>query len=147
VAKKLILPRPSGFRSFPHTADAGFKLWGETVGDVFIQGAQALISLMTDRRRVRARQELAVELEALDQEALLVEWLNHLLYLFDTKSFLARKIEIREITTTRLEARLVGEELDLQRHTVKTGVKAATYYHLAISRQDGGWKATIIFDL
>jgi SHS2 domain-containing protein len=147
VAKKLSLPKPSGFRSFPHTADAGFKLWGETVADVFIQGARALSNLMTDRRRVRGRQELAVEVEAPDQEALLVEWLNHLLYLFDTKSFLARTIEIREITATRLKARLVGEELDLQRHTVKTGVKAATYHHLAIRRYHGGWEATIIFDL
>jgi SHS2 domain-containing protein len=147
MAPKLTLPKPSGFRSFPHTADVGFKLWGETAADVFIQGAQALYSLMTDRRRLRARQEMAVAVEAPDQEALLVDWLNHLLYLFDTKSFLARTIEIREITATRLKARLVGEELDLQRHTVKTGVKAATYHQLAIRRHPGGWEAAIIFDL
>jgi SHS2 domain-containing protein len=117
------------------------------VAEVFIQGAQALYSLMTDRRRLRIRYEMTVEVEALDQEALLVDWLNHLLYLFDTQGFLAKKIEILEITTTRLKARLMGEELDLQRHTVKTGVKAATYHHLVIRPQDGGWEATIIFDL
>jgi SHS2 domain-containing protein len=137
----------SGFRSVPHTADAAFKLWGETAADIFIQGAQALYSLMTDRRRLRARQVMEVEVEAPDQEALLVDWLNHLLYLYDTKGFVAREIEILKISATRLKARLAGEELDLQRHTVKTGVKAATYYHLALARKDDGWEASIIFDL
>jgi SHS2 domain-containing protein len=90
---------------------------------------------------------MEVEVEAPDQEALLVDWLNHLLYLYDTKGFLAREIEILEIAATRLKARLAGEELDLQRHIVKTGVKAATYHYLALARKDDGWEARIIFDL
>ncbi len=139
--------KTSGFRSVSHTADVAFKLWGETLADIFVQGAQALYGLMTDRRRLRVQQVMEVEVEALDQEALLVDWLNHLLYLYDTKSFLAREIEILEISTTRLKARLAGEELDPQRHILKTGVKAATYHHLAIHRTDGGWEASIIFDL
>lgn len=147
MATKPKPPKPTGFRSFPHTADAGFILWGETLGDLFIQGAQALMSLMTDRRRVRRRQEVLTSLEAPDREALLVEWLNHLLYLFDTKSFLVREVTILELVDNRLQARLQGEELDLERHPVKTGVKAATYHQLAIRRQPGGWEATVIFDL
>ncbi len=125
----------------PHTADAGFKLWGETLADIFVQGAQALYSLMTDRRRLQNRQVMEVEVAALDQEALLVDWLNHLLYLNDTKGFFAKHIEILELSPQRLKARLAGEELDPQRHILKTGVKAATYHHLAISRNNGGWEA------
>ena len=101
MTKKIDRQQQSGFRSVSHTADAGFKLWGKTVADIFVQGAQALYGLMTDRRRLRARQVMEVEVEALDQEALLVDWLNHLLYLYDTKGFLAREIEILEISTTR----------------------------------------------
>jgi SHS2 domain-containing protein len=51
------------------------------------------------------------------------------------------------LTKTRFKARLAGEELEPQRHIVKTGVKAATYHHLAITRNDGGWEGSIIFDL
>jgi SHS2 domain-containing protein len=147
MAKKLPPQKSAGFRSVPHTADAGFKLWGETLADIFVQGAQALYSLMTDRRRLQNRQVLEVELAALDQEALLVDWLNHLLYLNDTKSFFAKQIEVLELSPQRLKARLAGEELDPQRHILKTGVKAATYHNLAISRNNGGWEARIIFDL
>jgi SHS2 domain-containing protein len=102
---------------------------------------------MTDRRRLRVREQMTVEIEAPDLEALFVDWLNYLLYLYDAKNFLAKKVEILELAATRLKARLGGEELDLQRHLVKTGVKAATYHLLAIRRQDRGWGAAVIFDL
>lgn len=137
----------SGYRPVSHTADVGFKLWGQSLADIFVQGAKALYSLMADRRRLRRRQAVEVAVSAPDQEALLVDWLNYLLYLYDAQGFLARQIDILNIGPTGLKARLWGEELDLQRHVVKTGVKAATYHQLAIRRRDGGWEARIIFDL
>jgi len=139
--------RRAGFRAMSHTADAAFHLWGPTLADIFIQGALALTGLMTDRRRLRARQSREVAVEAADQEMLLVEWLNHLLYLYDTENFLARTIEMQEISSTRVRAKLRGEPLDPQRHVLKTGVKAATYHQLAITPTPAGWEARIIFDL
>lgn len=139
--------KPSGYRSVPHTADAGYRVWGTSLIDIFIQAAHALYSLMTDRRRLQNRQVMEVEVAALDQEALLVDWLNHLLYLYDTKSFFAKDIDILEISSNHLKARLAGEELDPERHILKTGVKAATYHQLSISRHDANWEAKIIFDL
>jgi SHS2 domain-containing protein len=139
--------RPAGFRSISHTADVGFRLWGPTLADIFQQGALALTGLMTDRRRLRARRTLEVVVEGLDQEMLLVEWLNHLLYLYDTESFLPRRIEVLEITPTRLRARLHGEPLDPQRHILKTGVKAATYHQLTLTPPPPRWQARVIVDL
>ena len=140
-------PAGAGFRPVAHTADTGFHLWGPSLADIFIQGGLALTGLMTDRRRLHPSQVLTVSLQAPDREALLVAWLNHLLYLFDTQGFLARTIDILEFGPTALTARLAGEEMDPSRHTLKTGVKAATYHGLAIRREDGGWTARVIFDL
>lgn len=144
---KLQRQKTAGFRSVPHTADAAFKLWGSTPADIFVQGAQALYSLMVDRRGLQNRQVMAVHLSAPDQEILFVDWLNHLLYLYDTKLFLAKHIEILELSPQHLSASLAGEELDSGRHVLKTAVKAATYHHLTIHRNNGGWEARIIFDL
>ncbi len=137
----------SGFRAVPHTADVAFKLWGPTLADIFIQGALALTGLMTDRRRLRAHQTREVKIEAADQEMLLVEWLNHLLYLYDAENFLARRIHIQEMSPTLLRATLQGEPLDPDRHILKSGVKAATYHQLAITPTADGWQARIVFDL
>ncbi len=139
--------RPRGFRPISHTADVGFRLWGPTLADIFLQGAAALVSLMTDRRRLRAREILTVDLAAADVEMLLVEWLNHLLYLYDTQNFLPRRTDILEISPTSMKARLHGERLDPQRHVLKTGVKAATYHQLAVTPSPQGWEARIIVDL
>lgn len=147
MVKKPQPHKPAGYRSVPHTADACFKLWGTSLADIFVQGAHALTSLMTDRRRLKNRQVMEVEVAAMDQEVLLVDWLNYLLYLYDTKSFFAKDIDILEISANQLKARLAGEELDPARHILKTGVKAATYHRLTIRRQDSGWEATVIFDL
>jgi SHS2 domain-containing protein len=139
--------RPAGFRPISHTADVGFLLWGPTLADIFIQGAAALVGLMTDRRRLRGRQSREVELSAADVEMLLVEWLNHLLYLYDTQNYLPRTCNILEVSPTHLRARLKGETLDPQRHILKTGVKAATYHQLAVIQTPQGCQARIIFDL
>lgn len=147
MANQLRQPKSAGFRAVPHTADAAFRLWGPSLADILVQGARALYSIMTDRRRLRNRKVLEVEIEAPDQEALLVDWLNHLLYLNDTKSFFAKHIEILELTPRRLQARLTGEDLDIQRHILKTGVKAATYHNLSIHANGGRWVAQILFDL
>jgi SHS2 domain-containing protein len=147
VAKKAQPRQRSGFRPISHTADVGFRLWGKTVAELFVQGARALYGLMTDRRRLRRQQVMEVELEAMDQEALLVDWLNHLLYLFDTEGFLGKEITITEISSRKLTARLQGERLDPLRHELKTGVKAATYHMLAVQPTAAGWEARIIFDL
>ena len=140
-------PAGAGFRPVAHTADTGFHLWGPTLADIFIQGGLALTGLMTDRRRLHPHQVLTVTLQAPDQETLLVAWLNHLLYLFDTQGFLPRTIDVLELSPTALTARLAGEAMDPARHTLKTGVKAATYHGLAIRRADDGWTANVIFDL
>ena len=130
-----------------HTADIGLQLQGPTPAAIFEQAALGLYSLMTDRRRLRARQLREAAVSAPDQEALLVAWLNHLLYLFDTEGFLGKQVAVLELTATTLTAHLKGEPFDPERHPQKTGIKAATYHHLSLHPIPGGWEATVILDL
>ncbi|MFP3866749.1 MAG: archease [Desulfobacteraceae bacterium] len=137
----------SGYRLLSHTADLGLRLYGDTLADLFANAARGLYGVMTDRRGIRPLIRQEVEVEAADSGALLVEWLNQLLYLFETTGFLGREIEIKEVTANRLRASLKGEPLDLERHRLNTGIKAATYHNLEIKETAGGWQATIILDI
>jgi len=136
-----------GIHPFSHTGDAGFRLVAKTLPGVFILAAQALYGVMTDRRRLRARDRREVAVEAPDTASLLVGWLNELLFLFDTTGFMGKEITIQELTPQRLRAALRGEDLNPERHIYKTGVKAATYHHLSVTQTPSGWEATIILDL
>jgi SHS2 domain-containing protein len=136
-----------GWHQLVHTADLAFRVYGETVADLFNNAARALYGAITDRRKIRVRTRQQVDVEAPDQEALLVEWLNQLLYLFDTEGFIGREIQVEEITAQRLQAWVGGEPFDPERHEFKTGIKAATYHNLEVKKAAAGWEATIILDI
>jgi SHS2 domain-containing protein len=140
-------PRQSKYRQIAHTADVAYRIQGDTLAEIYINAAHALVATMTDRRRLRIRETRYIEVEAPDREALLVAWLNYLLYLYDVDGFWGRDFEILELDDNRLQARARGEKYDPERHVGKSAVKAATYHHLEISPRNHGWQATVIFDL
>lgn len=124
-----------------------YRIRGASLAEIYENAAYALVATMTDRRRLRPREIRNLEVSAPDREALLVEWLNHLLYLYDVEGFLGRRFQILTLDHENLKARAWGEPFDPTRHVAKSAVKAATYHHLEISPRDHGWQATVILDL
>jgi SHS2 domain-containing protein len=139
--------RQRPYRQLPHTADLAWRLWGEDLPKLFANAGRALSATLTDLRCVRRRATRDVSLTADDREALLVDWLNHLLYLFDIDGFLGRDFQVALPSPERLEARVTGETFDPARHPEGTAVKAATYHHLEIRPAANGWQATVVLDL
>jgi SHS2 domain-containing protein len=140
-------PRRRPYRQLPHTADLAWRLWGHDLPELFENAGRALSATLTDRRYIRWRTTRTVSLTASDREALLVDWLNHLLYLFDVEGFLGRDFQVEPLTGERLEARVTGESFDPARHPERTGVKAATFHQLSIVPVQDGWEATVVLDL
>jgi len=139
--------RKTKYRQLSHTADLGLRIWGDSQEELFENAGAALSAVLTDRRRLRLEITTEILLEAPDLEALLVAWLNHLLYLYDVDAFLGREFKVLELTPQRLAAQARGEAYDPGRHVARTAVKAATYHHLEIVKRNGGWQATVILDL
>ncbi|PIU52448.1 MAG: archease [Deltaproteobacteria bacterium CG07_land_8_20_14_0_80_60_11] len=135
------------YRQLPHTADLAWRLWGASLPELFENAGCALSATLTDRRYLRRRATREVSLEAFDREALLVDWLNHLLYLFDVDGFVGRDFQVVSLTDEHLEARVTGESFDPARHPSLTGVKAATFHQLSIVPAGDGWQATVVLDL
>ena len=139
--------RPAKYRQLSHTADLAWRIWGGDLPELFENAAAALVATMTDRRYLRRREKREIAVESADREALMVDWLNHLLYLFDVEGFLGRDFQVQSLTPQRLEARVIGEGFDATRHPERTGVKAATHHQLSIVPARGGWQATVVLDL
>ncbi|MGO9393252.1 MAG: archease [Desulfobaccales bacterium] len=135
------------YRQLPHTADLAWRIRGQSLAELFENAAGALTATMVDRRYLRRRERRTVELESMDREALLIDWLNHLLYLFDVEGFLGRVFHLDSLSERRLKATVWGEAFDSKRHPEKSAVKAATYHHLEIRPRGDGWQATVILDL
>ena len=135
------------YRQLPHPADLAWRLWGASLPELFENAGCALSATLTDRRYLRRRATREVSLTAGDREALLVDWLNHLLYLFDVDGFLGRDFQVVSLTPERLEAIVTGESFDPDRHPSLTAVKAATFHQLEIVPVKDGWQGTVVLDL
>jgi protein archease len=135
------------FEILDHTADTGFRAWGDTPQELFENSARAMMSIAADPSGMRARGERNVEVEGEDYESLLVNWLSEILYLFDTNAFAPSGFQVDEITPTRLKARLPGEPRDPKRHPWTLIIKAVTYYELSVAQRNGRWESRVFLDI
>jgi SHS2 domain-containing protein len=135
------------FEFIDHTADIGITAYGADMKQVFANAARGLFSIITNLDNVASTKKLDIQVTAPDREALLLQWLNELIYLFETRKMLFSRFEITVIADTELKAKAFGEKINLKKHELKTQVKAATYHMLKIEQNEDGWKAQVIFDV
>lgn len=134
-----------------HTADVGVLVTAAAREELFAECVRALTDCITEVARVRPTDRRRVAVEAADLELLLVEWLSEALYLFDVDGFLAAGAAVgiaeRGAAGLRLTGELLGEAHDPARHPHKVAIKAVTYHELEVADDDGGWRATVLFDI
>ena len=124
------------FEVIDHTADVGIAAYGSDLKEAFSNAAYGMFSLIAEMEGVGSDALRRIEIEAPDQEALLVAWLNELLYLFDVDRIIFSDFEVEELGETSLRATVRGEKMDASRHHLRTGIKAATYHSLEIAKGD-----------
>ena len=133
------------FRLIEHTADVGLIAYGRDLAEAFANAAYGMFSIMTDLRKVREVESRTLELSEEDEESLLFEWLNRLIYIFDVEMLLFKRFEISDFGACKLKATCFGEQYDPSRHYLKTGIKSATYYMLKVDREKN--QVQVIFDI
>ncbi len=132
---------------FAHGADIGVRGIGSTREEAFEQAAVALVAVITDPSLVVARHAIAVECEAADNEVLLVDWLNALVYEMAVRGMIFGRFLVR-LEGIRLHGTAWGEEVDVARHEPAVEVKGATYTSLFVGQNpDGCWVAQCVVDV
>lgn len=137
----------AGFEITEHTADVGVSATGADLADALASLATGMFSIMADPETVRAVRSWQVEVDSADPEALVVDWLNELLYRFEAEGLMPREYRVSvDESGKSLVAGCTGELLDPQRHRPGTTVKAATYHGLEISH-NGEWRIHVVLDV
>lgn len=130
------------------SGDVGLRVYGENVGDVFINAAIGMYSLITDFNSIKEEKTIDVTIEGPSLESLFVSWLNELIFYFDTYGFIGKRIVINQREGMGvLKASISGEDFDPKRHESRLLIKAATYNKLRIEKIDDRWEAEVIFDI
>ena len=137
--------KKQNFEIIDHTADLGLVARGETLAEAYANAAYGMFSIMVDLEAVQEDEFRRVELAEDDEEALLFEWLNSLIYLFEVEMLLLKRFDITDFNDNRLTALCYGERYDAARHRLRTGVKSATYHLLEVDRKNP--RVQVIFDI
>ena len=136
-----------GYEFFEHTADAGLKVYGRTLEELFVNAAQGLVALLVEGSPITATETRMIALSAPSLAALLQRWLKELLFWFATDRFLPALYHLDAVTDTELRGRILGERFDPSRHAQGVEVKGVTYHDYRVQKRGDRWEASVIFDV
>ena len=138
---------PISWEHFPHQADMGVRGIGSTKQAAFEGAGLALTAVITDPRSVAPTQAVFIVCEAPDDELLLVDWLNGLVYEMATRKMLFSRFTVR-LNDHSLQATAWGEPVEVARHQPAVEVKGATYTELSVKQDEQGrWIAQCVVDV
>jgi SHS2 domain-containing protein len=134
-----------GFELLEHTADVGVRARGATLEEAFEQATLGLAEVLGAWRPGQG-ETVAVEVTAGDTAGLLVDWLNEVLWLHETRGHAA----IAGVRVERAGAGRAAGSVTFSSTAPPadgTFVKAVTYHRLRVDRDAGGWLAEVYLDV
>jgi SHS2 domain-containing protein len=137
------------FEVFDHTADIGLRVRAKALEELFCEAGVGLFSLIVSNvETVRSDERVDISIAAREGELdfLLFDWLNELLFTFDSKKMLLARFDV-SIRDSQLKAVAWGEPLDPTRHRLEHEVKAITYHGLKVTQEADSWEAEVILDI
>jgi SHS2 domain-containing protein len=140
------------------SGDAGLRIWGKNLEELFANAAEGMSELITDLSGIEETEGKEVFLSNERNEDLLVKWLNEMIFLFDTYGFVGKRFDV-SISPPRpplskggqeggnLKAIVSGGIFNVEVNESRLLVKAATYHGLSLKKNNSHWEAVVIFDI
>jgi protein archease len=130
------------YRWVEHTGELEVWIEASTKAAIFVDAAAALAETFGAIRRGAPMVRREVSVVAPDDEALLVAWLNELLYLAETEDLRPQRVAALQLAGGSLQAEVEGRV-----SPARSLVKAITFHRLQVAEQDGRWYARVVLDV
>lgn len=128
------------------SGDAGLKVTGSSLEEIFANSAIGMSELITDIQYVVATEERQSSLKSDSLEDLLILWLNELIFLFDRDGFIGNKFNVN-LDENTLTAQISGGIFNPELNERRLLIKAATYHRLSLKKIKSHWEAVVVFDI
>lgn len=130
------------------TADVCFIAYGKDLNELFSNAALAMFETIIDTKKVESKVKKVLEIKGEDMKSLLFDWLNELIFYHGSENLAFSKFDVKvDKNNFKLKAICWGEEIDLQKHDIRTEVKATTYHKMKIEKVKDEWKTRVILDV
>ena len=137
------------YKFLEHTADAKFKAFGKNLEEAFSNAALAMFSIMTKTEEIKPEIKKEINITEADLKSLLYSFLEELLFLMDSESFVLnkiRKITIKKDKVYTLSAIAVGDKIS-EKYELHGEVKAVTYNEMEINEEKDKVTVQVVVDL
>jgi len=131
------------FELMDHISDIKFKIYGTTLNEVFENAVLAFAFYVGSGEKINSKKGKVIEVKGNDNESLLYNFFDELIYLLEAENFLATKASVL-LRGNNLKAELFGDEASNYDLNL---VKAATYSEMKIEKREDGWEAQIVLDV
>lgn len=137
------------FKFLEHTADIKFQAYGKSLEEAFSNSALAMFNAMYSGK-VSRKIKKKISVKGKDNESLLYNFLEELLFLLDTKNFFLSSIKVK-INEKKLEAELEGDKAG--NYKIDLDVKAVTYNSMFVKKLNQGsatpikWVCQVVLDV
>ena len=148
---------------FAHQADIGIRAIAESLNSAFEEVALALTAIVTEPNNVAEVESVKIECSAENNELLLVNWLNSVIYEMAVRKMLFSRFEVRidpapsdnsnlnirrcGVENLRLSATIWGEKINCKKHAPAVEPKAVTYNQLSVKNENGNWIVQCVIDV
>jgi len=134
------------FKFLEHTADIKFQAFGKTIEEVFENSALAMFNSMSDEK-VKEKKSFKINVKGKDFESLLYNFLEELLFLFDSEYFFMSKVKSIKIDKKnfKLNAEVIGD--DAKNYEIHIDIKAITYNEMFVKKEGDKFISQVVMDV
>jgi|ERR1700730_2797650 SHS2 domain-containing protein len=135
------------YRLTTRQSELAVRVIGNSQADLFANSAFALFDVMTDVDKIDIKEELPLEVEGMDRDDLLVNWMRELLYLYQGSGYMLKEFRIHDVKDTVVKAAVCGEKIDPDRHEIRKEISAVAYNQGRMQKTGNQWTAQLIFEI
>lgn len=135
------------FELLEHTSDIGVLARGQSREEALISASKGLTSIIVDPAPFRPLDERYFRATGSDEAAQIVNWLNEILFFFDTEGMIFAEFTIDSWNEREIVGHAHGERFDVERHEFRTAVKAATFHQFESRQTSDGWEIRVFVDV
>ena len=140
-----------GYRFLPDVAiaDVCFEATGKDLNELFANAGRATTEIMVAGSSLRGALRREIQVTAPSVEQLLFDFLNELIYLKDTASFLVKGFEITVESNSewKIHGTLIGDTIDASTQKMGADAKAITMHMFEVKQTDAGWMCRVVVDI
>lgn len=124
------------YEYFEATADIGLKAYGKDMNEAFENAGLAIFNIISDTSGIDAVREIEFEVTSEDEVSLLYDYLEELLFYHEIEFMLFSEFHVKIDENLHLKAKIVGEEIDWDKHERKSEIKAITFHKMEVKKTD-----------